>query len=923
MKKIISGMVILITIISVMSIFPSEVLASEGGTLEIENVEGIYYYRTGGYALEGGGIYQKYSINGKIVYCIEPGIPINTLDYVGEAGFVNSPYDDATNKLLELIGYYGYEYYGHNTLEYRMATQALIWENTGAEVVEYWTEAGGNGTLISVEKEKEEIMRLVNLHYIKPSFNNDTLDIMIGETITLEDTNGVLEEYQIYKSNGADVEIIGNKLKITSTSDTGDIEVFFIRKNYDNGGTTMVFTSDFVVTQKMGYFRVYDPVIANLNITTTGGSVTLNKLDSMTNSNVSQGDATLKGAVYGIYTTGGTLITKLTTDSNGQASSGAILEIGNYYLQEITAPEGYLIDTNKHFFEISKNSASVSLSVYEEIIIRDLEINKFYANANTGNLTPEVGIEFGIYNSKGEMISKLTTDIQGFAKTTLVYGTYTIKQLTTSFGHEMVKDFVVTVNENSAQTIKYSLSNAPVTAKLKLLKVDIDSGNLIAYAGAKFKIFNMDTNEYVCQSISYPTNETICIFETDENGEFTTPYPLTAGNYMIEEIAPPEGYVLSLNNIIFTINEDTDIVDDDEYGQYVEVIFYNEKIKGTITINKTGEKEYFEDNQIKYEDIALKGVKFGVYADEDIITLDGVTHYLKGDLVGYIITDENGIGSLDNLILGKYYIQEIETVDGYVLDDTIYYFELKADGFEENIVYESLDVHNKRTKGELEFTKTDFVTGETIKDTILEIYNDKDELVYRGATDENGKIVIKELPTGSYYIKEYEASTGYLITDEIVYFEVKENGEIVKATMSNKPITGTLEFTKTDFITGETLPNTWIEIYNDKDELIFSGLTDENGMIVIEELRYGRYYILEKEAPEGYVITDEKVYFEILENGEIVKATMTNEKVVIEVPNTESNKKYIVEILGGIILVIGIGIGVNAYAIKKLSRKEK
>lgn len=148
-----------------------------------------------------------------------------------------------------------------------------------------------------------------------------------------------------------------------------------------------------------------------------------------------------------------------------------------------------------------------------------------------------------------------------------------------------------------------------------------------------------------------------------------------------------------------------------------------------------------------------------------------------------------------------------------------------------------------------------------------------------------------------------------------VSFEIKENGEVVKAEMKNKPITGTLEFTKVDFSTGTPLPDTLIEIYNDKDELIFSGRTDENGMIIIKELRYGRYYILEKEAPEGYILNEERMYFEIREDGEIVKATMKNEKVVVEVPNTGINDYHIIEIVGGLLIISGIGV--VAYVKKK------
>ena len=135
--------------------------------------------------------------------------------------------------------------------------------------------------------------------------------------------------------------------------------------------------------------------------------------------------------------------------------------------------------------------------------------------------------------------------------------------------------------------------------------------------------------------------------------------------------------------------------------------------------------------------------------------------------------------------------------------------------------------------------------------------------------------------------------------------------------MKNKPITGTLEFTKVDLSTGTPLPDTLIEIYNEQDELVFSSRTDENGKIVIEEMRYGRYYILEKEAPAGYVLNEERMYFEIREDGEIVKATMENEKIVVEVPNTGINDYHLIEIFGGLLIISGIGVVVYVKKRKK------
>ena len=136
--------------------------------------------------------------------------------------------------------------------------------------------------------------------------------------------------------------------------------------------------------------------------------------------------------------------------------------------------------------------------------------------------------------------------------------------------------------------------------------------------------------------------------------------------------------------------------------------------------------------------------------------------------------------------------------------------------------------------------------------------------------------------------------------------------------MTNEKKKGTLEFTKVDVSTSEPLPNTLIEIYNEDDELVFSGRTDDEGKIIIEELEYGKYYILEKEAPEGYTLNEERMYFEILEDGEKVKATMTDEKVIVDVPNTASSN-YIIQIS---LILLAAATGVVIYEeIKKRKNK--
>lgn len=888
--------------------------ASYRETLVQEKQEGYYYTRRGGGKDYMSAPYYTYTMNGKVVYCIQPGVNVDTFDYIGADGLVNSPYDAATNKKIELIGHYGYDYPGHQTLRYRMAAQSLIWEETGGQIVEFWTEQYGYGDYISLDAERNEIMRLVNAHYNKPSFNGGSVNAVVGKEFVVEDTNGLLGEYEIYKADGFNARIEGNKIYATPTK-VGDLQLSVVRKHYDNN-TTIVFVGNGVTSQDMGYFRFSDPVLAAVSVKSVGGDVAINKVDNDTQSSQTQGaEATIKGAVYGVYNYSDTLITKITTDENGYVKSGILPELGDYYLQEITPSKGYNLDTNKYYFKITADNLHPTLKVYEQIIKRPVEINKFYASAETKILEPEVGIKFGIYDINSKEVAVIETDAQGFAKVNLVYGTYTVKQLNTTSGHEKVKDFQIVVNSESPETIKYSISNAEITAKLKLIKIDSESGLVIPYKGVTFKLKNIDTGDYVCQKLTYPKKENVCEFSTDENGIFITPYPLNSGTYQIEEISSPKGYILSKDHLTFRIDENSKIIEDDDYGKYVEVSFANQAIKGDIHVNKSGELFKVEDNSFKYEVDKLKGVELSLYAAEDITTLDGVVHYHKGDFIKSITTDENGKASFKDLYLGKYIIKETKTLDNYVLDSKEYEVELKEVDNQTPVVSETIKITNYLKKGTLTFTKTDLVDGTPIPNTLIEIRTIEDEVIFSGYTDENGVIEIKELSVGKYIIKEVQSAEGYVNNYEEVEFEILEDGSVIKSEMKNKLITGTLVFKKEDISTSEALPNTLIQIFNEKDELVFEGRTDENGEITIEELKYGKYYILEKEAPEGYQLNEEKMYFEILEDGEIVKATMVDEKVVIEVPNTGTNT--IIYVLGSATLLLLVGGGLVIYAKKK------
>lgn len=880
----------------------------EGKILPSEYIKGVYIMK------EKAGTTQKSYLTAQIirrstdnhfVYCVEPFMSV---DSSKNYNITAQDYLEILNlskeqwQKMSLYAYYGYGYGNHTQDKWWAVTQILIWRTVDSNSKFYFTKTlNGSKDDSKFANEIAELESLVNNHYTNPSINVKN-SLNIGESVTVTDNNKVLNNYSISHSDNISVSRADNQLTITA-KEVGNASITIEKKSdlHDNEPLLYYATS----SQDVMSVGNYDPIRIKLNFEINGGRIILNKFDADTEENIPLGEGSLEGAVYGLYNINDRLVQRLTTDENGSAESD-ILPLGKYKIKELKAPKGYMIDTISYSVELTNDNIIAEVEVYDEIINRNIQIHKYYANKNTGILIPESNVIFQFFDKDNILVEQVATDKDGIAILNLPYGTYKGKQLTTTSGYEKVQDFSITINENSPEVIHLSFTNHPISTKIKLVKKDSSSKKSILFSGVTFKIKDTDTGLYVCQNVTYPKKEKICEYKTNEYGELITPEALITGNYQIEEILAPIGYELNNEVLSFRIDDESNIINDSEYGNYLELEFFDSLIKGEIVVEKTGEILKVLEKGFEYDEVKLSNVEFSLYADEDIKTLDGVVHYKKGDLVDTINTDNDGIVKFADLYLGKYVVKETKTLDNYILDEKEHKVELVANN-NISVISKELKLTNELKKGDLLFTKTDLITGEVIPNTSIEIYTDRDELIYNGLTDENGNIEIKGLPVGTYYIVEKEPAIGYVITEEKIFFEIKENGEVVKAEMSNKPIIGTLEFTKVDFSTSEPLPNTFIEIYKEDNTLIYSGYTDQEGKITIDELRYGRYYILEKEAPENYEINPEKMYFEILHDGEVVKATMKDEKVKVDVPDTFAEDNYFIEIINGVLILVGIG----------------
>jgi hypothetical protein len=868
------------------------------GTLSIED-SGYYFDR---YKPDGSDRHSwnwnLYTIDGNVAYCIEPNVH-EGVDYT-EASYEATGLPTSIRDRLLLIGYYGYTYSGHQTIQYRAATQGMIWDTIVGDnaYTHFTTGRFSTGSILDVSKERAEIERLISNHYKVPSFSNQTYTLQVGESITLSDTNNVLGDFNI-SVDGANYSIDGNQLTLIATK-SGDITLTMTKK-IDYSSSYKIFTSDGY--QNMMTAGNVDPVNSNVKISAYYGSIELNKTDE--ENKIAQGQATLEGAVYGVYKNDGTLVTEITTDVNGYAKSDAILSYGSYYLQEINPSTGYYLDNNKYSFEI-KGTEIVTKNVTEKVIKNYVSILKQYdyVDGNTTFLNAESGITFEIYYPNGTKYSQITTDKNGYATINIPYGIWRFHQVNTNTGFEKIYDFYITIDENSESEQYFNILNNKLSAYLQVIKIDEETNNIIALADTTFKILNTDTNQYVSQ---YVGGKIYSEFKTDENGRFMSYLKLEAGNYKLIEVSSPKNYLLNNDDLTFSIGEDTHY-DYTTYGAVVTIYFKDQVIKGQLEINKKGESVVIDNGTFSYEEIPLDSVTYEIYAKDDILSADGKTlYYEKDQLVDTITTDKDGYAISKELYLGTYYLVEVNTKENYILDSNKYEFTLTEKDNKTPIVYTSYSALNLLKKGTLDFSKTDVSTGKGISNTKIEIYHINDdnssELIFTGLTDEDGKITITDLFVGKFTIVETEASTGYRLSDEVVTFEIMDNGEIVKANMTNEKITSTIKLHKVDE-NGNSIAGVEIGIFDLDGNLLETHVTDEFGDIEIE-LEYGSYYYQELQTIDGYVLNDEKVYFDVTIDGEIIQRTIVNE--TIKVPDTFLNDSKLIDVIGILFIIVGAG----------------
>ena len=607
----------------------------------------------------GSALYHVKYVNGALAYCIQPGVRSDdSSNYVqGSSGcWYNLPASVQSGIALALAcGYPSAEYgtaYGDSNssdiigAEKWAATQAVIWDLICEYRSPYDYRSWGSSPFYNcVDTSRyptfalwySEIVDAMQSATDIPSFAAtssrwcDTIELTKDTSgnysASVTDTNGVLSDFNFGANSGNGITFSqrGNTLTITATPEAA--KGLASEKTYSATGSAYGIDPDEAVlcwydsTGKYQSLASYtgtglDPVRAYIKIKATvtedKGSLTINKTDADT------GKA-LAGVTYRLFDSAGNKIADAATGTDGKAVFSD-LPLGSYTYQEISAPEGYVMDSTKYPITITASALNITATRTNALGKASVEISKVDEDSNT----PLQGAGFRLYDAAGSQVAEGYTDANGkLTFTDLKLGSYTCKEFQAPAGYELDETaFPITLNQNG-QILRVTRENKLITGSIEILKVDADTKKPLA--GVVYRLFDADGNK-------------IADGTTDANGKLTFDN-LKPGSYSYQEISTVDGYQLDDTKYDFSLTSE---------NLTIKVTRENKPVRGCLTVRK-----------VDVTGSPLAGAE---------LMLETSTDGQDWTEVSRITTDKTGIAKWDDLKIGtQFRITEVKAPAGYTL----------------------------------------------------------------------------------------------------------------------------------------------------------------------------------------------------------------------------------------------------------------
>lgn len=609
------------------------------------------------------------------------------------------------------------------------------------------------------------------------------------------------------------------------------------------------------------------------------------------------------------------------------------LPLGKYYIQESKSNNSLVINDEKINVSIDYEGQTVSKVSRDakgtnRVNKQKIQVFKSGEKDGISGLVKGLqGAEF-TFRLKSEVdhvgwdnatvYAVITTDSNGKANTPyLPYGKYIVRETKTPKDYITAPDFMVSITDDYTeykdveQVKRININNRPFTSQLKIIKVDKETGKTVTLNGASFKIKDAQGN-YVTQKVSgkkydtFTTNsKNVVTIKDTEEGTVTLPLQLDAGTYTIEEIKTPKGFLDLDNPIQFTITNTRDYDKDEDEDPILTIKVKNAQPKAEIKINKTiidldTDKDLVDRSDLSKIQFVLKA-KDDIYSsidgsllfkkDQNISLKESKATLLAGKEIkdGLFALSNDGHLKITNLPMSytdaAYYLQEVKTIDGCVLDSKKYDVTFKQTDTKTQLYSKTFNIENKTTH--FEFNKTDITGDKEVAGATLTIKDDQGNVVDEWISNDKAHSIEGLIVGKTYTLTETITANDYVKATDII-FTVKNSSELETVTMKDKQVA----FSKTD-ITGENeIEGATITVSEKQSGKVVDEWVSEKKKHLIDGLEEGKSYILsEKISPEEFVkssdieftVTKEKINQKIIMKDKqvsISKSTVSDKEVV-------------------------------------------
>ena len=647
----------------------------------------------------------------------------------------------------------------------------------------------------------------------------------------------------------------------------------------------------------------------------------------------------------------------LVCDENGYAQT-KMLPYGIYVVHQIKGLENTeqmedfevnISENEKEYFYLLNDAVKKS---FVKIVKKDAE---------TGNVIPVSGIGFKVWdcaNSEyvsqkiyypSEMIlDEFYTDESGslMLPNELAYGDYELHEVQSAEGYVLDKNPVPFTIDGSVETVVVEKTNtaqkgrisvqktgnvfASVTALGSAIYIDengeVHESGQTAYtpvfakenlSGAVFQVIASEDIITADGTIRANAGDVVAELVTDENGYAETDL-LYLGKYEVKEITAPDGYVLNAES------------------QFVELTYAGQEIAVRDTVGTAFENDYqgieislskVMENDEKFgisAEESYKNVRFGLFAAEDITAADGSVIPADGLIAEVSLNEDMTAVIAEKIPFGKYYVQEIATDEHYVLNGKKYLVNFEYMGQEVTTV--SIDCGqfvNELKRGKIEGIKVN-ESNEPLENALFGLFAvdtaefTADNAYMTAVSDENGHFEFDKIPYGEYIVREIEAPTGYILSDESYPVTISEDGEVIEIKAVNKSTK--VRISKQDITTGEELPGATLQIIDEDGNVATEWVSTDEAHFIEGKLIAGKEYTLrETIAHDGYEIASE-IKFTVNTDGSVTEVVMYDEHtpdleipptVTIDTPNTgvsADNSAELYLVAAAVIMAFGMVI---------------